>query len=73
MASQAQYGWNHPVMLEGATKEAIRTESETKAAVLDLIKQGKGNLYITAELGISYTEVVSIRNLYEKKARSSGN
>lgn len=73
MATKEQCEWNYPQLNTGVTKEAIRTESETKSAVLDLIKQGKGNLYITSELGISYTEVVSIRTLYEKKARSSGN
>lgn len=73
MATKEQYEWNHSQLNTGVTKEAIRTESETKSAVLDLIKQGKGNLYITSELGISYTGVVSIRTLYEKKARSSGN
>ena len=73
MATQEQYEWNHSQLLSGVTKEETRTSNETKAAVLDLIKQGKGNLYITSALGISYTEVVFIRTYYEKRAHSSGN
>lgn len=73
MASQAQNEWNHPKSLKRPTQAEPMSEAEVKREVIRLIKQGKGNLYITSTLGISYTEVVSIRTYYEKKARSSCN
>nr|DAT81725.1 MAG TPA: hypothetical protein [Caudoviricetes sp.] len=73
MATQAQNEWNHPKMLNSATQAEPMSEAETKREVIRLIKQGKGNLYITSALGVSYTEVVSIRTCYEKKAHLSGN
>lgn len=60
------------VITEGKIKADLRTEAETKEAVIELIRQNKGNLYIVDQLNISYNEVVSIRTRYEK-AHANGN
>lgn len=56
----------------GICKAETMTEEEKKNAVIDLIKQGKGNLYIVTQTGATYEEVRSIRRLHEN-AHSSCN
>lgn len=57
---------------DGITKIAVANDTEEKATVYELFKEGKSNLQVAQVTGISYTKVVMFRIGYEK-AHFSGN
>lgn len=71
MATNEQYAWNGPIF-DGICKKTNEEEADNKADVIKLLEQGKGNLFIMTQTGMSYDAVKLIRRRYEE-VHSSGN